>query len=205
MKTHLHDIPIIILNLYDQPQKLVETKKELIYNGFTNIKHVVQGERVSKKNKLRATALMHKSAIITAALNCWPEVLIVEDDFLFSSQNSPEFMEEAWQNIPDDWHIFTGGTYYISKRALYFADKKYIKHGEFSGLHFYVANQSVYDHILACSYRRSLDWEVNWNNDINVYCAYPSCTKERNGYSDGSECEINRDLYVKKRGLEFLQ
>jgi hypothetical protein len=203
MKTPLQQLPVIILNLYDQPQKLVETKKELRYHGFENIKTVVQGERVSKPNKIRATSLMHKSAVVTAALNVWTDVLIVEDDIEFAGDGAVEYMEMAWQNLPPNYNIFCGGNYYYDRHNE--PGLGYQKLRRFSGLHFYVANETIYDYILTHDYKNYIDWWMNWDGDnIHAFGVYPMCVVQKNGYSDNNECEINRSKYMEQRGYKIF-
>lgn len=102
-------------------------------------------------------------------------VLIAEDDFRFSSENSLKYFIE---NIPETYDLYFGMVYTGTIQ-----DRR-ITHG-FSGLQFYMVHESFYDIFLSAPNNRHLDmWLGSQCYKYLFYCSDPFICYGESGYSD---------------------
>jgi GR25 family glycosyltransferase involved in LPS biosynthesis len=205
---NIKDIPILVINLLERVERLNKTYDELIYYGFRfiNIK-IINGQPITDKFKTPAMAIgeAHLNCIREAKKSGWSEVLICEDDIEFSSPDSLEHLNKAFNELPDDWQLFSGGNYYMDG---YKEPEKgnLIKLGVFCSTHFYIARNTIYDYMLTFDGKQHIDQWLNLGgNKIQAYSVYPICVLRRPDFSDQLNKQVDYSDMLKERGYKVLR
>jgi len=181
---NLIDIPKLVINLPDRPDRLESFKEQFKYidQGGDSFE-VIPGIR--ENPPLKGIAEAHKNAIRKAKENHWPQVLILEDDVLFQAQHKTiEFVQNALHNLPEKWDILLGGVYEASKVKPY--NDYWMTCGQFCSLHFYIVNSHFYDHILTHNQNVHIDRWINHNNNFNIFIPTKFFAIQKPGKSDNT-------------------
>lgn len=116
----------------------------------------------------------HKMIVQMAKEHDLKEVLILEDDCIFTS---PESLNYFFENKPTEFDIYLGGIYYGE-----IDENNRVK--KFSGLHCYIVSQRYYDTFLRLSIAAgNIDTTISNTGGEFVVCN-PFIAKQLNDYSD---------------------
>lgn len=117
-------------------------------------------------------------------------ILIVEDDLQVINVQK---LVSCLSNVPEDWDILSGGTYYYAPTKMY--NDHWIGVRDFCGLHFIIIKNTVYNAILSINgisqhIDRGLGSMVR-NGKFKMYLMYPMPCKQRAGFSDIRKCVVD--------------
>lgn len=190
----LQDIPILVINLPSRPDRL-----ELIGKELAGLSYIIM-PGVPNTNPMVGIAEAHLNCIQKAKASGWPHVLIVEDD-LDLRPGAVYYLNEALQNLPDDWDILLGGVYEANEVRPFNTHWNTI--GEFCGLHFYILKQKAYEKALQYDGRLHIDRWMNYHGKrMNAFITKKYFAIQRDGYSDNSKSFTNyNDIHLKKAKL----
>lgn len=138
----------------------------------------------------------HKDAIKAAAASRLSDVLIFEDDFQFVSDKSFDYMTQAYNNLPNDYDLALFGYYYLPKKTK--VNNYWNRVDDFCALHCYLVNERVYPHILNLRNDYHLDRLMGRNKAIDKLAINYLPTKQRNGFSDNANKDVNYDSLLEK-------
>lgn len=139
----------------------------------------------------------HKAIITKAKNGGWSEVMILEDDVRFHTDNAIERLFNMWKIIPKNKDILFGGIYdgEVSKEFSIYCSLK----GRLSGLHCYIVNAPYYDSILSIPEELNLDYGISVGHIGNFYCAYPMLATQYDGYSYNAQAETKYNYNLSKK------
>jgi GR25 family glycosyltransferase involved in LPS biosynthesis len=156
---------------------------ELATNFFTE--HNISAERFSalkNDNAVMGCKLSHQGIIRIAKEQNLKNVLIFEDDFYFKDY-SLSYIEEAFQQLPNQWDIFYLG-YNPTERLISFSENLYKINGAWC-CHAYVVNNTFYDTILNDLSNLPIDVHIKqFQKTGNMYGLKKNYCLQRNNFSD---------------------
>ncbi len=141
---------------------------------------------------LKNIAEAHKNCIKKAIKRDLPIVVVMEDDVKFACPGAYNHFLELITTLPEDWDIFTSGSYdYKVEKEL----KNMLKLSKFSGLHCYAVNQRFYGDFLKLPDRMNIDKQIKGN----IYMAYPMLALQYDTYSDNVKKVTNYNEAFKNK------
>ena len=178
---------INIIHLPERVDRLKLLKKELKWQGILDFK--IWPGIVDDSIPVRGISKAHKQIVKYANDNELPEVLIAEDDLKFTSIGAFEFFLKG---RPSDSDIYLSSIYY----GLIAEDNSV---NDFSGLTFYIVNQSFYNKFLEIPEHDNLDRLLSKKGKFIV--CNPFTVIQHNGFSDNTKRYCNYDIYLTGRKL----
>lgn len=123
-----------------------------------------------------------KKCIETAKENGWNEVLILEDDAIFS-ENASDIFFKAKSELPEDWDMFFMGAN-LKNEAKKYSPHLHRMYGAFAA-HAYMVNSKFYDTILSLPFTKEMD--IHYRELMphsNVYLCSPMIAYQIQSFSD---------------------
>lgn len=172
----LHSLNKFVINLSERTDRREQVEKELAGWKFSYAPGFMD------KDPMKGIAKAHTSCIYNAQFLNWSEVLIMEDDVVIR-KGAEEYLNEALNNVPEDWEILLGGVY-ESKGLTPFNDY-WNRTAEFCGLHFYIVRNTAYNKILAYDNKLHIDRWMNYlDQGLRCYVLKKFIATQREGFSD---------------------
>lgn len=189
------NINAYVINLKERTDRL-NNFKNIYYENFTSGElKIIEAEKHIKP--LIGCNRSHKKCIKWAIENHLSSILIFEDDFLLHSNNSINYINEAFNHLPNDYDIALFGYYFLDNNRKP-VNKYWQKINDFCALHCYLVSEKGYDKILSLREDYHLDRLIGRDNSIIKYATIKCPTRQMNGYSDNSGKETNYDDLLKK-------
>lgn len=135
----------------------------------------------------------HRAIIQMAKENKWPAVQIFEDDVYFNLRASAEIWNEAILQLPSDFDILSGGSYYWQDRIL-FSDNLYQLTGKWSSTHCLLVSERCYDVILSHPETEDGKPPIDlWlsKQGLKVFITRPTIAIQYDGWSNCANKETN--------------
>jgi len=155
---------------------------------------VIPAVKLSKK-PVENICSAHKSAVNWAMYHGYEEVLIMEDDVMFTHPLSMQRFLEHRKYLPKDWMIYLAGVYDMELTGV---SNNLGRILEFSGLHCYIVRDLFYRDILSAPPTINLDKWISGKKLRNQhgYVCYPMVALQYDGLSDnvGRVTEYNRHI-----------
>jgi hypothetical protein len=83
------------------------------------------------------------------------QITIFEDDIVFTSKDSWKKYWEWYEELPENWQVYTGGCYRINSKVSVTDNLEMLR--GFGGAHFYTIRKRYYDKFLACPESKHID------------------------------------------------
>jgi len=187
----LSEINKLVISLPDRHDRRKECRKEL--EGFGTYQFV---NGVFDVVPRKGIAQAHKNCIQIAIQNEWDNVLIMEDDVCFQGKEKTiPYLHECLRNLPSNWDMLLGGVY--DSNCILPYNNYWDRTETFCGLHFYIANRSIYDRILACDGSIHIDRWINLNNNRDCFVTKKFVATQRAGKSDNTGQVQNYEAKLK--------
>ena len=179
MVLNINDINKIVINLPERQDRLIQFKSEVNHLGWQF--EVMDG--IKHKEPMTGIGMAHRKCVLIANNLNLDNILIMEDDLLFTNASkTQQYIKEALNNTPDDFDVLIGGHYGGVKLSNY--NDYWHRVGQFCGLHFYIVNKRFYQHILNYDGTMHIDRYMNLQETNKVYCTNKFFAIQRDGYSD---------------------
>lgn len=189
----LSDIPNLVINLPERPDRLELVRKELSGWNYT----IVPG--VNHANPIKGIAQAHINCILLAQQNEWENVLIIEDDVQLR-KGAVEYLNKALSDLPERWDILLGGLY--NSKAIIPYNEYWGSVGEFCGAHFYIVNKSGFQRFFEYNGRQHIDRWINLKGDkLKCFVLQKFIATQRNGFSDNVKKTVDYSDKIKKYQL----
>lgn len=187
---NLSEIPKLVINLPERTDRLEQVKKELTGWDYT----IMSG--VHHPQPMKGIAQAHINCVLLAQQNEWGNVLVMEDDIQLR-KGSPEYLNRALENLPDEWDVLLGGLY--NTKHLISVNDYWNKIGEFCGFHFYIVNKSAYQRFFDYNGRQHIDRWMNLKGDkLKCFVLKKFIATQRNGFSDNVKKNVDYTNELKK-------
>lgn len=130
------------------------------------------------------------------------KVLLFEDDVKFTSCNSRKYFELCEKNLPGDWDILLGGSYWydFDKRI----NNYLIKVKDFCSLHCVLVRDKAFDKFPNSTDGKNLDrylGKLSSEGKLNIYLCDPMVAVQYNGYSFQVKKNVNYDHYLADKNI----
>ncbi len=188
----LESLNKFVINLPSRTDRLEQVKKELA--GWNYV--VVPG--IKKESVMAGIGQAHLCCIANAKFLGLPYVLIMEDDLVLR-KGIETYLNEALNNLPEDWDLLLGGAYQIKSFKSY--NDHWDELGEFCGLHFYIVNEKAYDKILTYDGQQHIDRWMKKCANLNCYVTKKFVATQRPGVSDNVKSYQDYSHLIKKHKL----
>lgn len=119
-----------------------------------------------------------------------PELIIFEDDIVFTQPHSFERFLELKDKLPSHWDVFLGSYYKISKKVDVSPEVDLLRWG-FNGLHHYAIKKKFYDTFLALPSGEHVDRAVG-NTGAMVYAPKLLLSRQMDGDEGGFSERLKR-------------
>jgi len=186
----------IILNLPDRTDRLEQIGKELP-KLFTNCDtSIIHGYK--SKNTQESIITSHKRCLEYGLRKGSDVFIVLEDDLVLSNSESlKSYVNEAMNNLPNDWEVLSLGTYGgISKTKNTYWNE--ITH--FAGAHFLIYKASSVPKILAADFGRT-----HYDRKLSDICKCYEIAKQvafhSDGYSDNRKKSVSDLHYLRGKNL----
>ena len=172
------EIPKLVINLPARQDRLDAVTAQLTSHVF----EVIPG--VKEKPSHKGIGMAHANAIRYALDSNMPVVCIMEDDCVLRV-GFEAYLNEALNNLPEDWEILLGGVYEGQPMR---HNSHWSKVGEFCGLHFYIVRHEVYQKILSeYDFKIHIDRWMNLRGDrFKCYVTSKFIATQSAGVSDNT-------------------
>ena len=141
---------------------------------------------VDKDNPVRGCHLSHRNIVRWAQMKKIPEVLIWEDDVMFTAPGAFQYFLD---NKPLDYDIYTAGVY--GQGAEYDHEGGTIK--RMSGTHCYIVHSRFYDRLIALDENDHMDLRLSQSGAIIKLCC-PMTALQHPGYSEILNKEVDYNI-----------
>jgi GR25 family glycosyltransferase involved in LPS biosynthesis len=204
---------IFCINLEERIDRWIKVKEEVKKLG--NNYKVIRVKAIKHKIPQYGLILTLAKLVKYAKKKDLKYIHFIEDDLLLHPHSKAIF-ENTFKNIPEDYDIFLGGSYW-------FQDMKKVtpgltKVGDFSSLHFTIIKNTLYDEILELKNKidnneliilKNVDryfGNMSKTGKINVYLSWPMFAKQEDDYSDmvSRKTDYNSIEFCKRNNLEFM-
>lgn len=125
---------------------------------------------------------------------------ILEDDVKFICESSRRYFEEQYNNLPDDWQIYLGGSYsHIQENEL---SEGLLKIRDYRTFNSVVIKKSAYDSFLSHDPNKVKNIDTWVSQKIkHAYLCWPMVAIERGGYSYNQNKIVDYSYYLKGKKL----
>jgi hypothetical protein len=128
------------------------------------------------------------------------QILIFEDDVKFTSDKSIIKFFDAIKELPDNWDILLGGSYWYEEEVNL---GNLIKVKDFCSLHCVLIRKSAYEVFLSHHDKARADLdrylgELSSEGKLNVYLCNPMIAVQYNGFSFNRNKPVNYDNLLRK-------
>lgn len=189
---NINNLTKCVISLPERSDRLIAFEYNL-RKIFDNVDYI-KFDGVKHKLSFKGIGQAHLNCIKYAKDNQLENILIMEDDLLIPSLNTKEYVEKAFNNIPDNYECLLGGIYTSAGRSKY--NEYWEQTLEFSGLHFYIVNEKAYDKILQYDFTMHIDKWIG--KKLNCYFASPMFAIQQTGFSDNVNQLIDYTYLLKK-------
>jgi GR25 family glycosyltransferase involved in LPS biosynthesis len=126
-------------------------------------------------------------------------ILVFEDDVKFTSPKSIEQFYNCASQLPPDWDILLGGSYFYLEAG---RTGDLIKVSDFSSLHCALIRNTAYEHFLSHNHNEIKDIDrhlgrLSKQGKLNVYLCNPMVAIQYNGFSHNRGQTVNYDNLLK--------
>jgi hypothetical protein len=182
-------IPTVnIINLPHRMDRLLLCKQELASQNITDYK--IWPGIIDPVKVFRGISQAHKQIVSFAKDNGLPEVLIGEDDLMFTCARSFEYFME---NKPSDYDVYLASIYNGQLN-----EDNTVR--DLAGFTFYMVHSRFYDTFLSLSENDHIDRSLRLYKGRYVVCN-PFIAIQRDGFSDNKRKICNYRSYMKNRSL----
>jgi len=193
---NIQELPKLIINLpqMDDRLKSIESQLPKLFDNteYTLIEGVTGS--TSAKNIFQA----HLKAIRYAKEKEFEYVLILEDDCIFTDYpNIKPYVQEAFNNLPDEWDVLLGSCYggSITPFNSYWSKTKYA-----CGNTFNIYPKKNYDSILQLMSTGHFDRVLDKRFD-KIYVANPYFAYQKTGFSSNKGLVVDYNHLLKGKKL----
>jgi GR25 family glycosyltransferase involved in LPS biosynthesis len=127
-------------------------------------------------------SISHKKAVKRAIELDLDEVLIMEDDVLFTNPQSFRKFLHTKTHLSENWDGYFGGIYTGKIEPMEFGISKII--GRLAGMHAYFLNRRFYEKFLSTENHYNIDYYISHKIGGNFYVCDPFQIIQVDGYSD---------------------
>jgi len=179
------------INLDKRPDRYEDAIAEFNKFNIVNVERFsgIDGSLIKNDSRLLSGELgileTHNSIIKKVKEDLLNSVLVMEDDVYFTDEinNVDEYMKA----VPDDWDfIYFGGNHVYGQPPVKINDK-ILKLNFTVALHCVAIKSTVFDEIIELLPRHNIQVDGCYGNlqkKYNGYAFYPNMAKQRNGFSD---------------------
>jgi len=189
---NLQTIQKLVINLPTRTDRLASINAELPKLFFNPSFYTIKG--ITKFSEPRLNVIeAHKKAIRAAEVLDLPEVLVIEDDLKLSdSKGLINFVNDAFNNLPEHAEILLGGIYGGNPKRFnaYWSEVSF-----FAGATFVVYKSSVYEKILNYDFGPN-HFDRVLSSISKCYVISPMIAKQFNGYSDNRQKDVDDEHYL---------
>lgn len=186
-----------IINIPSQKQRLSRTIKEMEGQGYD----FTVFNAITDKPAYKGISMSFRK-IITE--NYDQELIhIFEDDVKFTSKDSRSVFESTMKELPGEWDIFLGGSYWYKKEKDL---GSVIKLADFSSLHSVVIKKKAFDKVLSHDYEvmENIDrylGRLSLDGKLNVYLCNPQVAIQYPGFSSNTGTKVNYTDMLKDKNI----
>jgi GR25 family glycosyltransferase involved in LPS biosynthesis len=182
---------------------------ESVQNEFKkfNIKNIIRFSGIDGNMLKNDTVLLngelgilltHLEIIKKAKLDNLDNVLIIEDDVIFSDEflNIQSYMKE----VPDDWDFIYFGGNHIYGKPPQKINEKILKLNFTVALQCVAIKKTMFDKIIEIlpKKQKQVDgYYADFHKSCNAYCFYPNIAKQKEGFSDIQNKFVNYSIFFK--------
>jgi len=173
----INNIPIIIINLDRRPDRMDNTKKQMVKfsNNYMRFSAVDTGNTIGCAKSY--FQILDENSNKDA-------VLIIQDDIVLF-----DYSKKLWNShinyVPNDWDIILGGVHFGNIED--YVNQYVIKLNDFSGLQMALFKPTILPLLKQWNEKGGFDrfiGKLATEKKLNVYCILPFCSIQSNGYSD---------------------
>lgn len=149
-------------------------------------------------NVVRSINISHKKIVEIAKRCRMPEIMIVEEDVMFTH---PDAIDYFLENKPTEFDIYLGGVYGLNQLAqerIRFAGPGAHEIHNFTGLHCYIIHSRYYDKFLAMPENSHIDDQPGMGR---FFVCYPFIALQHPGWSSNNRQTVD---YNQKIPPEFI-
>jgi hypothetical protein len=190
---NLNKIPKYVINLPHRTDRLGSFVRE-IHKTFEN-KDFTLINGVIKETSRAGIWQAFKNCIQDAKNKNYPYILVMEDDVIFRD-NAYKYVEECFNNLPENWDILLGGISGVKELIEY--NNYWNKVIDFSGAHFMVMSSNTFDIILDMKERVPHDRILARDNIFNCYVTKKLFAIQAAGFSDCTKKEVDYTDFFNK-------
>lgn len=162
-----------IIHLQNRLDRLQLSQQQLKFENITDF--VIWNGILDADLPSRGISRAHKQIVNYAKENKLSEVLIAEDDFLFTGKGAFNFFVN---NKPIDYDLYLASIFFGQIKEDNSVD-------DFAGLTFYMVNERFYDKFLSMPEYEHLDRALRYKGKYIV--CNPFTVIQQNGYSDNAK------------------
>jgi GR25 family glycosyltransferase involved in LPS biosynthesis len=195
------------INLDKRPDRWVRVNKLFNDLGFTEIErypgvdgNLLDLSTVSHNHNLLKGELgileTHINLITEAKNNNYGNILILEDDVIFS--NEIYELDKYMNSVPNDWDfIYFGGNHFYGEEPIRM-NEKIIKLNHTVALQCIAIKSTIYDKILSLLINRANQVDLYYaqlHKITNAYCFTPNIAKQLADFSDIQNKHVDYSIY----------